>query len=141
MQYLLSICYFISLLTIFHFFLVPIICRYLVSSLALWDCLYPISLFCLFIDLTDVKILSQWGFRWVLFGLWRDKYSFLSKFQVYCVCMHVTFQIAVYFLWKLNQFFFFFSLFNIESQIPIIDDLIEFKIIPDRYIFRSLFSN
>ena len=55
--------------------------------------------------------------------------------------MHVTFQIAVYFLWKLNQFFFFFSLFNIESQIPIIDDLIEFKIIPDRYIFRSLFSN
>ena len=54
--------------------------------------------------------------------------------------MHVTFQLAVYFLWKLNQIFFFF-LFYIESQIPIIDDLIEFKIIPDRYIFRSLFSN
>ena len=59
---------------------------------------------------------SQWGFRWVLFGLWRDKYSLLSKFQVYCVCMHVTFQLAVYFLWKLNQFFFFFSLLHWESN-------------------------
>ena len=32
--------------------------RYLVSSLALRDCLYPINLFGLLTDLTDVKILS-----------------------------------------------------------------------------------
>ena len=55
------------------------------------------------------------------------------------VCMEL-FSFRFTFYGNLINSFIFFS-FDIENQIPIIDDLIEFKIIPDRYIFRSLFSN
>ena len=86
--------YYIILLIVFsvvmeHFLALHVRFRYLVSSLALWDCLYPnpIILFGLF---TDVKIMSQLG------GLC----GFCLERLIFFFCQGVEFGTQLFIAWK-----------------------------------------